>query len=263
MLRSFFVTTLYRLTSVPVAFPRDLSAKWLELTNLRRFLADQRMNVVLDVGANEGQFATKLRRLGFTGFIASFEPDPRPYSRLVQRHGRDPAWRGYQIALGDADTETAFHLAKDSVLSSFLSPTDPENVSSTIRVPVRRLDGIVAEVLESIPTPRVLLKTDTQGFDLNVLRGASGCIDLITGILAELSVLPIYEQSPPFHEAIRAYQDTGFDLVDLSLVTRSVDGRVLELDGLFVRRPPGTLAPRAVGEQGAVNRPQIMDHATT
>src|SRR5947209_5385885 len=105
MLRSLLVAALYRGTSFPADFTRSLSAKWLELTSLRRFLISHRINVVLDVGANEGQFAAKLRRLGFGGRIVSFEPDPRVYPGLVERHRHDPAWRSYPIALGDADTE--------------------------------------------------------------------------------------------------------------------------------------------------------------
>ena len=240
MLRTLATRALYRSTEMPVEFPRTLSAKWLELTALRRFLERHRVNVVLDVGANEGQFAAKLRRLGFVGRIVSFEPDPRAYALLVERHCHDPQWRSYPIALGDTDTDATLHLATDSVLSSFLLSLRPSNVADHVRVPLRRLDRMLDHLLDRIPSPRILLKTDTQGFDLQVLRGASGCLSRFVGVLAELSVLPIYEQSPPLHEAIRAYQDVGFDLVDLSLATRTIDGRLLELDGLFVRRPtPG------------------------
>ena len=255
MLRSLLTTAFYRSTAILAEFPRALSAKWLELTSLRRFLMEHRINVVLDVGANEGQFATKLRRLGFTGRIVSFEPDPRVYSRLVERHGHDRAWRSYPVALGDADTEASFQLAQNPLLSSFLSSIHPSNVSSSIRVPVRRLDGMLAEILEAIPAARVLLKTDTQGFNLRVLRGASGCLDQIIGILAELSVIPIYEQSPPFHMAVRAYQDAGFDIVDLSLANRAVDGRVLEFDGLFVRRTLVTSGSRVLRAMRASLQP--------
>lgn len=217
-------------------FPRSLAAKWLDLTSLRRMLRQQQINVVIDVGANEGQFATKLRRLGFAGRIVSFEPDPRSYARLVACHGGDAAWRGYPVALGNADTEAEFNIAVESLLSSFLTPVHSSNVSEGVRIPVRRLDGLLSELLEGIAAPRVFLKTDTQGFDLDVLRGSSGCLDRIIGIVAELSVIPIYERSPPFEEAIRTYREAGFDLVDLSLVNRTIDGRVLEFDGLFIRR---------------------------
>jgi FkbM family methyltransferase len=115
--------------------PRSLAEKWLDLTSLRRILDQQHINVVIDVGANEGQFATKLRRLGFDGRITSFEPDSRPYARLVARHGRDPAWRGYPIALGDADTDAEFNLAVDSVLSSFLSLSIPPTLASVFPYP--------------------------------------------------------------------------------------------------------------------------------
>ncbi len=236
-LRSLLTTALYRCTGwVHGDFPGALASKWLELTSLRRFLEKHGINVVLDVGANEGQFAAKLRRLGFTGRIVSFEPDPRVYSRLVERHGHDPAWRSYPLGLGDADTELTFHLASNSVLSSFLTSVKPSNMCSEVHVPVRRLDGMLPEILDGIPDPHIFLKTDTQGYDLQVLRGASGCLEQLIGIIAEISVIPIYEQSPPFHEAIREYRDAGFDMVDLSLENRTIDGRVLELNGLFVRR---------------------------
>jgi FkbM family methyltransferase len=236
MLRSLLTGALYRATATRFELPELLSEKWLELTSLRHFLSEQRIDVVLDVGANEGQFAAKLRRLGFTGAIVSFEPDPRAFTRLAERHGRDAAWKGHPIALGDSDGTTAFNLAKHSVLSSFLTPVQTGNLSRPVEVQVRRLDHMWDEIFAGGHSPRVLLKTDTQGFDLHVLRGASACLDRVTGILAELPVLPIYEESPSLHESLAEYRSAGFDLVDLSIVNRTPDGRVLEFDGLFINR---------------------------
>jgi FkbM family methyltransferase len=235
MFRSFLRSIFYRSTAVSADPLASLAAKWQELRSLRHFLRRHRINVVLDVGANEGQFAAKLRRLDFRGKIFSFEPDPTVYNQLAKRCEKDPQWHSFPIALGDADTNATFNLAPRSTLNSFLSPVFPSNVSGQIDVPVRRLDGMFHEVVKECPQPRVLLKTDTQGFDLRVLDGATGCLNKITGILAELSVVPIYQQSPPLHEAVQAYKVAGFHMVDLSLVNRTVDGRILELDGLFIR----------------------------
>jgi len=234
MLRSLLVTTFYQLTRLRHDCPDDLAAKWLALTSLRRFLVDHRVNLVFDVGANEGHFVTKLRRLGFHGPIVSFEPDPRTYAHLVAHHGSDPHWRGYPVALGDTDTEATLNLAANPLLSSFLTPVDHTNVADHVQVPVRRLDGLVSEIVAGMHEPRVLLKTDTQGFDLHVLRGASGCRDYLVVVFAELSVVPIYRDATPLDEALAVYRCAGFDLVDFSIVTRTVDGRILELDGLFV-----------------------------
>lgn len=204
----------------------------------RGILANQRINVVIDVGANEGQFVTKLRRLGYRGRVVSFEPDPRPFTLLRQRHGEDPSWRGYPIGLGEAEAEATFHQAHNSLLSSFLTPIRRENTASDVRVNVRRLDQVFDELVAGVEDPRVLLKTDTQGFDLRVLRGAAKSLEGIQGILAEISVLPIYDNSARIDEALCAYREAGFDLVDLSVVNRTPDARILEFDGLFVRRPP-------------------------
>jgi FkbM family methyltransferase len=220
----------------------NIAEKWLELTSLRRFLTRYDINVVIDVGANEGQFAAKLRHLGYTGRIASFEPDPRAFKLLQHQHQADSKWCGYPIALGDAETELELNIAHHSVLSSFLTHVRAKNMS-TLRVSVQRLDSLFDELIQGAPSPRVLLKTDTQGFDLAVLRGASGCMNRVTGILAELSVIPLYESSPAFIESIETYQKAGFDIVDLNLVNRTVDGRVLEYDGLFVQRPRDNSTP--------------------
>jgi FkbM family methyltransferase len=236
MFHSFVRAIFYNSAAVHSDLSRDLPAKWLELNSLRRFLRDHRINVVIDVGANEGQFVSKLRRLSFRGRIVSFEPDPRTYTIMREHHGKDSSWRGYPIALGEADTEGVLHQAKESVLSSFLTPVRRESISSDVRVPVRRLDDVFDEVIVGLPEPRVLLKTDTQGFDLQVLRGATQSLNRIGGILAEISVLPIYENIPRIDQALSAYRQAGFDLLDLSVVNRTPDGRILEFDGLFVRR---------------------------
>ncbi len=236
MFRLFFRAIFYISAAARSNLSRDLPAKWLELNSLRRFLRDHRINVVIDVGANEGQFVSKLRRLGFRGRIVSFEPDPRSFTRLCERHQKDPLWCGYPMALGEADTEGVFHQAKDSVMSSFLTPVRRENITSDVRVPIRRLDSVFNEAIGGVAEPRILLKTDTQGFDLQVLGGANESLNRIDGILAEISVLPIYENLPRMDQALSAYRQAGFDLLDLSVVNRTSDGRILEFDGLFARR---------------------------
>jgi FkbM family methyltransferase len=236
MLRSFLTTAFYRAASTQSELPGKVSGKWLELQSLHRFITTRRIDLIIDVGANEGQFAAKVRRLGYRGRIVSIEPDPRAYAMLAARHGADSLWKGHQLALGADDQTLKFNTAHHSVLSSFLSPVNSETVASQVDVPVRRLDGMWSELTGSEASARVFLKTDTQGYDLQVLRGATGCLPRVMGILAELPVLPIYEESPTLPAALAEYSRAGFDLLDLSIVNRTPDGRVLEFDGLFTNR---------------------------
>ncbi len=89
--------------------------------HIKMMLDYQAINCVLDVGANRGQFAERLRRLGYRGWIVSFEPVPEAYQRLSHRFRNDERWRGFQIALGDRDEVRPFHIAAgDAQASSFL-----------------------------------------------------------------------------------------------------------------------------------------------
>lgn len=158
---------------------RELPAKWLALHALAEFLRKQQINVIIDVGANEGQFVTKVRRLGYDGLIVSFEPDPRSFSVLSSRNAGDRRWRGISVALGNTEADLVLHQTHDSVLSSLLTPLRTQNLKSDVQVHVQRLDQLFDQLVSSTYAPRVLLKTDTQGFDLEVLKGASSSLPRI------------------------------------------------------------------------------------
>ena len=76
---------------------------------------------------------------------------------------------------------------------------------------------------------------DTQGYDVEVFRGASGCIADVQGIQSELSVQPMYVGMPHYLEALTIYEAAGFDLYNLSVVNRMRDGGLLELN-CFMKR---------------------------
>ena len=59
-----------------------------------------RVDIVFDIGANDGGYATELRQSGWSGPLVSFEPQPATFSRLKQRFEGDSQWSGHQIGLG-------------------------------------------------------------------------------------------------------------------------------------------------------------------
>src|SRR5687767_12447049 len=61
------------------------------------------IDLVLDVGANTGQFAGELREQGFQGRIISFEPIPAVYRDLERNAAADPLWTAKNFALGNED----------------------------------------------------------------------------------------------------------------------------------------------------------------
>src|SRR6266566_3516361 len=72
------------------------------------------VDLVVDVGANDGGYATEIRRLGYKGHIASFEPLPDAMSRLNMKRRGDPRWDAFNLALGDKTGDVTMHVAGNS-----------------------------------------------------------------------------------------------------------------------------------------------------
>ena len=205
------------------------------------------IDLVLDVGANLGQFGMFLRRnAGYRGRIISFEPVAETAASLRTMAEMRQPWDVHQCALGSTAGEAKINIAQSSDFSSFLVPssastTQYEEASTAVReevVPVRRLDTIFDELIGN-GERRVFLKTDTQGWDLDVLRGAGDRLSQISAIQAELAVMPLYAGSPGFVEVIsflieRRFQPSGF-----FTVSRDRALRLIEVDCVMVRNRSG------------------------
>jgi hypothetical protein len=102
-------------------------------------------------------------------------------------------------------------------------------------VEVRRLDELFAQIAAPATHPRTYLKMDTQGFDLEVLAGASGCLDEVVALQTELSVRALYEGMPSWLEALTELRRLGFTPTGFYAVGRDSSWRVLEYDCVMTR----------------------------
>lgn len=212
---------------------------------LWNLLPQQRVNCVIDVGAHVGEYGMLLRALGYTGRIASFEPTHAAFTQLSLRARSDPNWRVYPAALGTSSSVAEINVTSASNFSSFRNSSsfgqslfEAELTTTAIEhVQVRRLDDVFADVVAGVSNPRVYLKLDTQGWDLEVLAGAAGCLDRVVAAQSEMSVRPIYEGMPSQHDAIAAFGTAGFDVVGMFGLWPSPDGLLTEFDCVMVRHP--------------------------
>ena len=210
--------------------------------HLRALLRKYRVNCVLDVGANHGQYGRRLRRLGYRGHIVSFEPVPEMFARLKASASRDPRWTAHPYALGREEGTIAMRVVPGT-LSSVLAPTafgadryERLREPTTEEVPVRRLDAVLDEVTAHVPAPRVFLKLDTQGFDVEAFAGLGERARELVGMQSEVALVRIYEGMPRMPEALERYEGAGFEITALYPVSRHVEtGRVLEFDCVMVR----------------------------
>ncbi|MEV0174120.1 FkbM family methyltransferase [Streptomyces sp. NPDC050803] len=200
------------------------------------------VNCVIDVGANHGQYAKRLRRLGYTGRIVSFEPTAEAFARLRKAAEHDPEWRVHHCGLGREDTTADIHVGWNT-MNSLLPASDYGrgryqrfHKTQTEQIRIRRLDGVLEEALDGIAEPRPFLKMDTQGYDLEVFAGAGERVTDFVGLQSEVAVLRLYEGSPAMAEAVAAYENGGFEITGMYPVTReATTGRVVEFDCVMMR----------------------------
>ncbi|GMA87212.1 hypothetical protein GCM10025868_24620 [Angustibacter aerolatus] len=221
---------------------------------------------MLDVGANVGQFARSIRDGGYTGRIVSFEPVPVHAAQARAggrgRPGLDGATGGArQRARHRLDAGAARVQARSATRTPTAASASRPSTTTAPRWSRCRCTGSTrswTSLLEplraaGVEHPRVYLKTDTQGYDLEVFRGLGDRVRDVVAMQAEASLLSIYDGAPRLPEAMTAYEQAGFALTGCYPVSREADGRVIE-PRLHVRphRRPGRDRPRPRHLDGAL-----------
>lgn len=84
---------------------------------------------------------------------------------------------------------------------------------------------------------RILLKMDTQGYDLEVMKGGPNSLSNVLAIQSEISFNPLYENMPTHLESLKAFGGYGFSVADMYPVTKTEDLSVIEMDCIFVKKP--------------------------
>ena len=179
--------------------------------DIKRFLTKQDL-LIFDVGANVGQTAKEFEA-GFPhATIHSFEPSPSSYDKLKKavRPGRTHAWN---LALGSNAGQQTFLENECPDMSSFLPLGERGwgHIEKETLVTVSTVDLFCAEhQIERID----VLKSDTQGYDLEVFKGAEGMLKAgrIDMIFFEVTFSTIYKDAPYFEEVFRFLNQYGYQL---------------------------------------------------
>jgi FkbM family methyltransferase len=172
--------------------------------------------------------------------IYAFEPLPDCCSELARRFGRNESFQAFPVAIGAAHDRATLWRSSYAKSSSVLPMADlhkdsfPWSAGSTpLTVEMRTLD----EYLEQLKlAEKVLLKIDVQGYEAQVLNGATDFLKRVSYVLLEVSFQPLYEGQGAFAEIHAFLQNAGFSYSgNLEQLLSPLDGSVLQADALFVR----------------------------
>ena len=204
-------------------------------------LASNRIDLVFDVGANVGQYASSLREGGYRGRIVSFEPLTSAFSRLQANAKGDPHWEVVNMGMGDRDERATINIAGNSQSSSLLDMLPAHVKSAPVsayvgkeEITVSRLDSVFSRYHR--PGDRTFLKLDAQGYERKILEGASASMAEILGIQLEMSIEPLYSNEMTYLEMLGYLAGLGFTLASIEPgFSDPVSGRMLQMDGILFR----------------------------
>jgi FkbM family methyltransferase len=203
---------------------------------------DPRSGVVVDLGANEGNWTNSVLRVFPQTEVIAAEPGAEPRAALEARFADRPNVLIDPRAVSDKAGTAAFHVASWSVFSSLLSPTPglhelygttspPTEEVDTVQVETVTLDQLVGDRHVSI------LKLDVQGGELAVLEGGGEALTRTDCILVEMLFVAHYEGDTTFGGLHAAMIERGFQLMDISRPFREGQGPALWADACYARPP--------------------------
>ncbi len=183
--------------------------------DLRRCLNQD--SVVIDVGANRGQFAEEILGLLQVARIYSFEPVPEAFDALSSLACRRPQVVPVRKAVAQQNGTSKFFVTASDVGSSLLQPIPGQpsqwlTVSQEVTVETIRLDEFIRQEFPGGNQTIALLKSDAQGSDLDVLLSAGDCLNpnSIQSILVEINFSDFYTGQQAYHEIFATLDRAGY-----------------------------------------------------
>ncbi len=211
------------------------------LTGTREaILRSANVDTVIDVGAHAGEYGGALRAAGYRGEIVSFEPVSSQFKRLLAVATGDSAWTCHNRAAGSQAGSAEINVSGNDGFSSSLLAMEEAHRQAVADSDYERVETIqiatLDEELADFPTAsrHAYLKVDTQGFEHEVIAGASAVLPGCAAVELELSLTPLYDGQLLIGEMIELMRSQGFHPTHLE--PEFVDphsGELLQVNGLF------------------------------
>lgn len=161
-------------------------------------------DVVIDCGANVGDFKLYFRQLGLDVEYVGIEPGPGEFEALRRNVAPSAV---HNVGLWNEDGELTFYVSSQGADSSLIEPPSYDSVA---KVPIRRLDRLV-------DYPRIkLLKIEAEGAEPEALEGSQGVLERIEYITADVGAERGVAQESTLAPVTNFLLRNGFDLVALN-----------------------------------------------
>lgn len=198
------------------------------------------VGMVVDIGANRGQFTLAARHCLRDTWIVAFEPLPGPADRFRRIFDGDARVALHSVAVGPQHREDTIHVAGKDDSSSLLPITEmqgslfpgTEEVGTVVVQMAPLSEYLTAGEVE---TP-ALLKLDVQGYELEALKGCEALLDYFDYVYVECSFVELYAGQALADEVVAWLRERDLLLNGVYNLTYDRNGRAVQGDFLFTKR---------------------------
>lgn len=185
---------------------------------------------ILDIGAYEGNWAEEVHSYFPSAKIMMIEGQTEKQILLNDKIKKNPLLSSRIALLGSEEREVEFNIYETA---SSVYKEDNETGAKIKKIMLELLDNVVSG------TPFVsadLIKIDTQGYELEILKGGINTLKNAQVILLEVSFIDIYRDSPLASDILFFMKTNGFVLYDIcSLMRRPFDKALFQSDFMFIK----------------------------
>jgi FkbM family methyltransferase len=217
-------------------YPDDNLARRIKLVNYHN------IDTLFDIGANVGQYAIDMRKLGYSKKIISFEPLKSAFKELENASLKDNNWIVNNYAIGNDNIKSVINVAGNSYSSSIFNML-PRHLKSAPEskyiakeeIEIKKIDSIFNSFCNK--ENNVMIKIDTQGYEKNVIDGANESLNSIKILQLEMSIVSLYENEMLFIDMVNYLDNKGFRLFSLeNEYLDTITDQLLQVNGIFVNK---------------------------
>jgi FkbM family methyltransferase len=203
------------------------------------WLRDYSFRTIIDIGANEGQFAGKILTIFPNSIIHCFEPLKNVFKVLQSNFKDHKNVMLYNFGLGAEEVEKEIFKNEYSPSSSLLEMLDlhKKNFDFAVKVEhekidVKKLDSVFSEKLDK----PLLIKIDVQGYEEYVLQGGENVVMQADVVIIETSFYPLYIGQPLFKDIYSYFLERGFEYAgNIEQLIAPTDSKILQADAVFIK----------------------------
>jgi FkbM family methyltransferase len=226
-----FEKMYYRTQSVFIYFQKKLLKKRLGLATNIDYRIEllktlypikgcvEKSDILIDVGANEGKFSQIFSDIYHPSILMCIEPNEQLNSFILMNNEK----YGPIIinkAISDKETEMDFYIHPDSQMSSLFSSNkvflmrdfaqDDAELIMRKTIPVTTLDALFLQYYKDMMGKIIFLKIDTQGNELDVIKGGRNALKVISYCLLEYMFQTPYKKQYSFEDIVAIMSENGF-----------------------------------------------------